>query len=142
MQHTFVLCGNTGVGTCDMYKEPEKWIDEALDALAEKTRSLRDTEVFRPVSVGPWPFGVHFIDTFFGAEVYDLDGSGGNWQVKALETPVGVLKLPNIDSHPSWIMAKRLADAFIKAEVKLPFFTPPVLSSPFNNEVPLLRPVE
>ncbi|GAF84353.1 unnamed protein product, partial [marine sediment metagenome] len=70
---TFTLCGVDGWGKTDVYKEPEQWMDEALDDLAGKAEAVRDPVTFRPLAVAPGPYGVHFIDKFFGANVYELD---------------------------------------------------------------------
>ncbi len=131
-KHAFVLFGVTAQGKSDMYMEPEKWMDEALDDLSAKTDSLLDEFVFRPLSVNPWPYGVHFIDSFFGAKPYELQGEKDNWQAENLSIPVGQLEQPDIASHPSFILAQRLAAAFTNARVSLPLFAPPVLSSPLN----------
>ena len=138
MQRTFVLCGNAGGGTCDMYKDPEKWVAEAFDMLAEKTKSLRDNEVFRPVTVSPWPFGVHFIDTLFGADVFEVnDGKENYWWSRELDIPVGQLQPPDLSSHRTWRLARRLAEAFLEARVEVPFLAHPTLSSPLNIAVNL-----
>lgn len=130
--NVFVLCGLNGNGQSDLYTEPENWMAEALDDLASKAAALRDTVVFRPLSINPWPYGVHFVDTLLGARAYELHGEKGNWQAEYLPIPVGQLEAPNLDAHPSFKLAQRLAAAFVNAGVSVPVFAPPVLSSPLN----------
>ncbi len=59
-ENVFVLSGINGEGKTDLYTEPEKWLYEALDDLTEKADSLKDEIIFRPLSINPWPYGVHF----------------------------------------------------------------------------------
>jgi hypothetical protein len=54
-----------------------------------------------------------------------------------LAQPIGELRRPDIENHPSFLLAKRVAEAFCKAEVSLPFFDAPTLSSPLNIAVNL-----
>jgi hypothetical protein len=117
--------------------EPETWVDQALDALAEETACLDDRTVFRPLFVNPWPYGVHFVDRLFGATVYELDGEQDNWQVRMIESPVGELRPPDLEASPAWELARRIARAFLEAEVTVPLFAPPVLSSPLNTALNL-----
>lgn len=131
-EQVFVLCGVGCGGQSDLYAAPEEWMVEALDDLASKAQALRDTAVFRPLCVNPWPYGVHFVDTLFGARVYELDGEKNNWQAEYLRCPVGQLEDPDLQAHPSFILAKRIAAAFLGAGVSVPVFAPPVLSSPLN----------
>jgi hypothetical protein len=131
-QNAFLLWGRTGNGLSNLYEEPEKWVAEALDHAASLAGEPWDPVVFRPISIGPWPYGVHFVDTFFGARVYELHGEKENWQVDPLQTPVGHLVAPDIGAHPSFRLAQRLAAAFVAARVSVPLFSPPVLSSPIN----------
>ncbi len=132
VENVFVLSGINGEGKSDLYAAPEKWMDEALDDLAEKANSLKDEIIFHSLSINPWPYGVHFVDTFFGARAYELDGEKDNWQAEYLSRPVGELEPVSIEEHPSFIIGKRIAQAFLKANVSVPFFAPPVLSSPLN----------
>lgn len=131
-EQVFILSGVGCGGERDMYAAPEKWMAEALDDLASKAESLRDTAVFRPLCVNPWPYGVHFVDTLFGARTYELDGEKNNWQAEYLRIPVGQLEDPGIEAHPSFKLAQRLAAAFVEVGVSVPVFAPPVLSSPLN----------
>jgi len=131
-EHVFVLNGLKGKGRSDLYAEPERWLAEALDDLAGKADALRDIVVFRPLSINPLPYGVHFVDTLFGARVYELHGESDNWQAEYLRCPVGHLREPNLATHPSSTLARRMAMAFVTAGTAVPLFGPPVLSSPLN----------
>ena len=128
----FVLWGVHGTAECDIALQPEQWVYEALGSLAVKADKLKDEKVFRPLGINPWPYGVHLIDKLFGADVFELDGEAGNWQVNPLPPEFGKLHLPDIDSHPAWQICERLSKAFIEAEVSVPYFSLPVLSSPVN----------
>lgn len=125
----FVLHGVLGQSSASMYDEPEKWLDQALDDLAGKAERIRDPVVFRPLAVEPGIHGVHFVDRLFGADVFPLDD---NWQVRLLDQPVGRLSPPDLVNDPTWQLAKRLAHAFVAADVPLPLFGLPTLSSALN----------
>ena len=131
-EHAFALCGLDAGGSCSMYEEPERFVDEALDALSETVHLVRHAALFRPMLIGPGPYGVHFIDTFFGANVYELDGEANNWQVEYLDTPVGSLEPCDWQSHPTWDVARRLAEAFLAADTTVPQYGLPTLSSTLN----------
>lgn len=133
-----VLFGVEGVGKSNLYEEPEAWIHEALDDLAAKADVLRDDAVFRPLTIDPLPYVVHFIDTLFGADVFEVnDGKENYWWSRELDTPVGRLQPPDLSSHPTWRLARRLAEAFLEARVEVPFLAHPTLSSPLNIAVNL-----
>jgi hypothetical protein len=131
----FVLRGINGAaagGSAAMYTDPEDWTAAALADLAERADALPDPRVFRPLVVNPGPYGVHFIDRIFGAEVFELDGEAGNWQAHTLSTPVGALRHPDLETDATWALARRLARAFLDADVRVPLFGVPTLSSPLN----------
>ncbi|TFG88934.1 MAG: hypothetical protein E4H17_01545 [Gemmatimonadales bacterium] len=69
----FRLRGRQGFGTADPYREPEIWMEEALEDAARKALPPEPHGRFEPVSVNFWPCGVHFVDALFGAHVFDLD---------------------------------------------------------------------
>jgi hypothetical protein len=132
----FTLSGICGESDIDVYEEPEMWVAEALDDLAERSDVLLDSEVFRPLVIEFGPYGVHFIDRMFGAEVFDLDGTP-NWQVRCLDTPVGTLTPPDLTTDPTWRLARRIATAFAKAGVSVPLFGLPTIGSALNIAVNL-----
>ena len=132
--NTFVLMGFNGalpalVGDC-----PEAKVTDALDELTRHTKLLEDENIFRPLCVEFDIYGVHFPDKIFGAEVYTVEGS---WQVKTLNKLPGSLQKPDLDNCPTWILARELAKEFVKANVKIPFFGLPTISSALNVAVNL-----
>ncbi|MCJ7737841.1 MAG: hypothetical protein MUQ10_11110 [Anaerolineae bacterium] len=132
----FGLKGMVGKATANPYSEPELWVEQALDDLAAQADTLRDEFVFRPLVIEFGPYGVHFIDSLFGAHVFDLDGTA-NWQARPLDRPVGSLQPPDLETHPTWRLARRVAMAFLEARVSLPLFGLPTIASPLNIAVNL-----
>ena len=132
----FVLNGVRGVGRCDPYCEPERWVSEALVDLAAQADRVRDEALFHPLVLEFGLYGVHFVDRMFGADVFDLDGSE-NWQVRVLPTGVGTLTPPDLDRDPTWELARRVALAFLEADVSVPLFGLPTIASSLNIAVNL-----
>jgi hypothetical protein len=134
------LRGVTCSGTTNMYADPEKRMQEALEMLAEQADRLNDVHVFRPLSVNAGLHGVHFIDKIFGADVYELNGKEDNRQVQHLATPVGKLARPDLENNPAWIAAKAFAKAFVDSGVTAPVFMLPTIASALNIGLILNRP--
>ena len=84
---------------------------------------------FTPICVQYPPYGVHYIDKMFGANV---DFYAGQWNADYLKTPIGSLEMPDLDHDETWQISKRAANAFVSADVKLPLFGMPTLSSALN----------
>ena len=61
--------------------------------------------------------------------MFPLDG---NWQADPLDPPVGALQPPELDADPTWQLAKRIATAFLEADVPVPLFGLPTISSALN----------
>lgn len=129
------LLGDYGQGRCDPYREPERWIAEALEDLGAKAERLRDAEVFRPPCIEFGPYGVHFIDHILGADVFELEP--GNWQSRHLGRPVGTLGRPDLATAPAWRLARRAAHAFLESSATVPFFGMPTIASVLNVAVNL-----
>lgn len=131
--HAFALQGV--VPRADMslaYTDPEEWTLQCLELLAE---NLPDTtKRFAPPCVEYPIYGVHFIDRMFGADVYFYEDQ---WNARYLDTPVGQLKMPDLETDETWALARRSAEAFLAADVKLPLFGMPTLSSALNIMVNL-----
>jgi hypothetical protein len=143
LEQVFALAGVTSSGRCDPYTEPEQWVDEALDDLAAKADVLRDGVVFRPLVLSiddQGPFGSFFVERLLGADVYEQNGEKNNWQIRQQERPVGTLRPPDLDNSPAWQLAQRMAAAFRKAEVSLPLFGLPSLSSALTAGLNLCGP--
>ncbi len=109
------------------YIEPERWVEECLELIAAQPECTADR--FSPVCVEYPIYGVHFIDRMFGARVWFKDGQ---WNADYLTTPVGSLELPDLDADETWTLAKRASRAFLDADVRLPLFGMPTLSSALN----------
>ena len=109
------------------YLDAEDFVEETLERLA--LTADRDYGRFAPLTVDFDPYGVHFIDKLLGANVYF---KAGQWNVDYLKTPVGQLECPDLEKCPTWALARRAAQAFVAADVALPIFGMPTLSSPLH----------
>lgn len=109
------------------YTDPERWVIECLKLVA--AQQYDHPNRFSPCCVEYPIYGVHFIDRMFGANVYKY---AEQWNADFLTTPIGSLKMPDLDTDETWNMAKRAAKAFLDADVKLPLFGLPTLSSALN----------
>ncbi len=134
LDYAFALNGITGHASVDPYKETERWIDEALDSLAGQMERAMDSVVFRPLILECWPYGVHFIDKIFGAKVYHYEGQ---WWADFLNSPIGTLNPPELDTNETWQLAMKMARAFVEPDLPAPLYAIPVLSSPLNIAVNL-----
>ncbi|MCL2641162.1 MAG: hypothetical protein FWD53_09985, partial [Phycisphaerales bacterium] len=123
--------GYAGVARTSILHNHRQWLDEVLADLAAHADLLLDPKIFRPLVVRPRIYVVHFIDAILGAEVYDLDGTA-NWQAHVLKTPVGTLQPPNLDTNPTWQLAKDVTHDFLSRNLTVPFIEMPTLSSPLN----------
>lgn len=128
-QHIFTLLGSVPRPADDnlAYTDPEEWILQCLELIAGQPECTDDR--FAPVCVEYPIYGVHFIDRIFGAEVYQ---DSGQWYNHYLTTPIGSLQMPDLDQDETWSLAKRAAMAFLEADVQLPLFGLPTLSSALN----------
>lgn len=118
----------------DPAKEPSQWVDEALKALSERADRILDSDVFRPLCLEFGPYGVHFVDKLLGAEVFRQDGQ---WYNRYLDTPIGDLAYPDLDTDQTWKYAKNVAAEFVHQGVELPLFGLPTIASPLNTAVNL-----
>lgn len=125
------LQGRWGRGA-DIYEGAEQRVSEVLDSLAKHVESLRDSKVFRPLSVNSAFHGVHFVDKILGANVYELDGEKGNWQVEPLASDVGTLERPDLETNATWSAAREFARAFVASGVTVPVFMIPTIASALN----------
>lgn len=134
LDHAFVLCGINGACEVDAYREPERWLDGALDSLAEQRERALDPLVFRPLCIEQGYYGVHFVDRMFGANVYFRDDQ---WWSDPLDLPVGELQPPDLEPDETWALARRLAEAFVARDVPVPLFGLATIASPLNIAVNL-----
>jgi len=126
------LQGLARSGNADMCQSPGQRLHEALDQLAEHVELLRDGRGFRPLGVRAALHGVHFVDKIFGADVFELDGEKDNWQAKYLSSAVGTLKRPDLDTNPTWTVAREFARSFVASGVTVPAFQLPTIASALN----------
>ena len=109
------------------YTSPEDWVIGCLELLAQAPES--SLRRFSPPCVSSTIYGVHFIDIILGADVFFKDDQ---WNVRYLTTPIGQLQMPDLDKDETWALARRTALAFVEADVRLPLFSTPILSSALN----------
>lgn len=117
-----------------LYNDPEKWVVECLENLAERIHFTDNETMFVPACFEAPIFGVHFIDRIFGADVFFQDDQ---WYNNYLKTPVGSLQYPKLDIDETWGIAKRIANAFLEQDVRLPLFGLPTIASALNIAVNL-----
>ncbi len=134
--YVFAMNGIRALPDTQFYKDPERWVDEALTILAENALQLEDPVVFRPLCLECGPYGVHFIDKIFGAEVL-FNNDSKQWYNEYLPSPVGLLQYPDLDKDDTWDIAKRVANAFVNQGVSLPTFGHPTIASTLNIAVNL-----
>lgn len=138
ISHAFVLCGIGGPTWPEPVTDPVKWVDDSLNQLTQWTQYAWDKNIFRPICLETWFYGVHFVDAVLGATVIPVEQEGsGGWWTKCLNTPVGSLKPPNLNENIFWEQAKMLANAMRNSGATVPFFGPQVLASPLNIAVNL-----
>ena len=134
LENEFILQG-IGRYTEDDGPDWEKWLDESLDSLAEQVEEAKNPDVFRPLVINYNPHGVHFVDYLFGADVFQLEGGG--WQVRYLESPIGELEYPVLESNDSWQAVTSLTHAFLERDVPTVLFALPTIASTLNIAVNL-----
>lgn len=117
-----------------MYTDPEKWVEEVLENLAQRARQMDTEEIMSHLSVWSTLYSNHIIDAIFGAEVFRRQDQ---WYNRYLQNEVGELKKPDWKNSGEWKLAKRIADHFLAQDVSLPLFAPPILGSVLNNAVNL-----
>lgn len=117
-----------------LYGEPERWVAEKLENLAENAKKAENTDIFTPLCVQNEIFGVHFVDSIFGCNVFF---EYGQWYNDYLDCEVGELALPDIDKSEAWHLTRRVTDAFVDADVKLPLYGLPTIAGVLNIAVNL-----
>jgi len=116
------------------YTQPERYIEDRLEQLAACYEALENEYVFRPLVLMFRPYETHYVDKLMGADVcFEHD----QWYTKQLTTPIGHLKMPELEQHEVWSLTKRAVDAFLAADVALPLFSIPIIASPLNVAVNL-----
>ena len=133
---TFNLNGYPAVPViADPYQNPELWVDESLDLLADQLADrFLDTGIFRPACIEYNIYGVHYVDKILGADVFMLEGG---WNSRYLTTPVGALQAPDLDNNEVYLLSERAAKAFVASGVRLPLYGLPTIASALNIAVNL-----
>ena len=131
---TFYLSGINGRSEIAIYDEPELHLAGCLEDLAQMAEDARDTDIFRPLCFECDIYGVHYVDSIFGCHVYHKHGQ---WYNDPLDSEVGELGTPDIDKSPVWQLTRRVAAAFVAADVALPVFGLPTIASTLNIAVNL-----
>jgi hypothetical protein len=119
------------IKNADMKKDPEAWVVEGLENLAENAEKLDNDITFTPLCIEAGYSGVHFGDSLFGAEVFWNEDSK-QWFAKHIVREPGTLETPDIDKAEAWIVLKRVALEFVRQGAALPFFGLPTIASALN----------
>lgn len=127
-ENAFVLCGMGGWGSADVLKEPETWALQAAEALRGQARKAIDENIFRPLVLENWIYGVHFIDHLLGGRVHFTENQ---WWCDFLDRPVGTLEPADLEANTAWRRARELATACVE-KGQGAYVASQVLSSPLN----------
>lgn len=134
-ENTFGIMGIWGTSSYDPLTEPELWMEDCLENLAERYTVIENDLYFRPLCIDLSVFYVtHYLDKMLGAEVFYQDDQ---WYSHYLTTPIGQLKMPDLEQNEVWSLTKRAIQAFLDAEVALPTLSLPAIASPLNVAVNL-----
>ena len=115
-----------------LYSNPERWVIEGLENLAEQAERAKNADIFTPLCIQNDVFGVHYIDSIFGCRVFF---EHGQWYNDCLDCEVGELSPPDIDKSEAWQLTRRITEAFVSADVKLPVYGLPTIASTLNVAV-------
>ncbi len=119
-----------------VYTDPEGFVDASMQRLAEMLTQTENPGFLSLPVVEYWLYGVHFVDKLFGAEVTCLKSSG-QWNTLYLNTPIGTLQKPDLETNETWLLARRMAEAFLRWDVSGVIFKPQVIASLLNIAVNL-----
>ena len=133
-EYVLAISGVIGGSTLDRYKEPERWVEDCLESLASGYEFLEQEYWFRPLSVEYEVYSDYFISNILGANVFRKHDQ---WYGERLNTPVGQLRHPDLESSEIWQLTKRALNAFLEADVALPLFSLPHMSSTMNTALNL-----
>jgi hypothetical protein len=126
--------GLAGTAEIDMLARPDDWLADVFDDLAARADLAADPVTFRPLTIEPDPYGVHYIDALFGAPVYIH--SGQTWSDE-LPGDVADLAMPDLERSPILRASLDLARMAVEAGRGRIFVTTPVLSCPVNIAINL-----
>jgi len=127
-KHVIGIFGTAGYSPVQnqIHINPEKWVHDNLESLAEKAQNITNENKFDPLCIEVDIYGVHFTDSIFGCEVFFQDDQ---WYNRYLPSEIGKLKRPDLEKCEAWHTAKRIAKEFVKQDVKLPLFGLPTIAS-------------
>ena len=121
-------CGDPSL----LYKNPERWVIEGLENLAKNAEKANNSEIFTPLCIQNDVYGVHFVDSIFGCNVFF---EHGQWYSDCIDCEIGELSPPDIDKSEAWQLSRRAAQAFADAGVGLPLHGLPTIASVLNVAV-------
>jgi hypothetical protein len=129
----FVLSGFYG-GTGEPSAGPmEEQVARGLDDLAAQAEFMRDDRVFRPLCFDVSTYGEDFGEYLFGLEKLAPDAG----RLPRLNTPVGTLDPPPLETCPAWQNAKAQTEMFLELDLPLPLFSGSYMTSPLVEAVNL-----
>ena len=127
-------------GICESTTDPDinptEWFTSSITKLAEQVPKAIDELIFRPMGICCNPFGVHFIDDLFGAQVF-LHPFSEQWQARPLKNAVGTLERPDFSENARWKKVKEVAQLFVDHNPANVVLVLPTLSSALNIAVNL-----
>jgi hypothetical protein len=128
-EYVFVLEGIEGRSKYDLYQNPEEWIIDSLEDVANRIKETEKEWTFVPVCISYPLYGVHFVDKIFGANVFFKDDQ---WWSDYINTSIGNLSMPDLENNEVFALAKRACLFYLDQNVKLPLFGLPTIASVLN----------
>jgi len=106
---------------------------QALDDLAAQAEHMRDERIFRPLCFDVSTYGESFAEYLFGLPRM----APGASEFPRLNTPVGTLDPPPLDTCPAWQNTKTQTEMFLELELPVPLFSGSYITSPLVEAVNL-----
>ena len=126
--------GLAGTHPIDMLQNPQAWLDDVLEDMRGQSDTLADRATFRPAIIELDPWGVHYIDQFFGANVYFYAGQVWNDELKY---DLSELAPPDVVHSPLFQQSLELGQIVSSATQAKVLVAGPVLSCPANIAINL-----
>lgn len=121
--------GGGGTNDIDMLRNPEVWLDDVLEDMRNHREMLIDRITFHPAIIEIDPLGVHYVDRFFGANVFFYKGCVWNDE---LQCDLSELQMPDIPSSELFRQSYELGKLVTEATQGKVLIAGPVLSCPAN----------
>lgn len=124
--------GLAGRNSIDMLADPDAWLADVFDAMADYADTFADPVTFRPMIVELDPLGVHFVDAVLGADVGLV---GTQYWSEQLPYDLDELQPPDLGRSPVLQAAVRLCEKAVAAAWRGGgdiFVATPVLSCGIN----------